>query len=72
MKEYVKFNCHIMTTNELDKNKTPENVLEYYKTIRQTKGYDYIFKGVECIVTSCSWAQGNGAIISKLTRKGDL
>jgi hypothetical protein len=69
MKEYVKFNCHIMTSNEV--NGTPEQLLEKYKSTRQN-GFDYIFKGVECVVTSCSWAQGKTAIISKLDRKGDI
>ena len=70
MKEYVKFNCHIMQTNEVSHN--PSILLDLYKSEAKTNGYNYIFQNVECVVTSCTWATGKHTIITKVLRKGDI
>lgn len=70
MFEYVKFNCHVMQRNDVGV-KTPETILNDYK-LKRTNGVDYIFDGVECVVSSVSYASGKSSIITKILRKGDI
>lgn len=67
MVEYVKFNCHLMARNEV--NQTPEQLMEKYNMEKKSKGFNYTFDGVECVVSSCSYAQGKHSIITKIIRK---
>lgn len=69
MTEYVKFNCHVMKRNEVG-NKTPETIMAEYVAKRKN-GVDYLFDGIECVVSSVAYASGKSSIITKILRKGD-
>jgi hypothetical protein len=59
-----------MKTNEVTQD--PNVLLDWYKSEARTKGYNYIFQGIECVVSSCTWATGKHTIITKVLRKGDI
>ena len=69
MKEYVKFNCHVLQRNDLDKNMTPEKLKQQYDFKRGAKDYDLILRDTECVIESCEWASGRSGIITKVKRK---
>ena len=69
MKEYIKYNCHVMTINEVDK-KTPDIIMKEYISKREN-GVDYVFDGVDCVVVSVAYASGRKQIITKISRKDD-
>lgn len=71
MVEYVKFNCHVMARNTLSDKINPDELYKNYLNNRKN-GYDYIFDNIECIVSSCTWASGRSAIITKILRKADI
>lgn len=51
MLEYIKFNCHIIKTNDID-NITPDNLLAKYKD--HNLDYDLIYDDVKLLVLKCS------------------
>lgn len=69
MTEYIKFNCHVLQKNDLDKNITPEKLREEYSLKRGSKDYDLFLRDTECIIESCQWASGRSSIITKVKRK---
>lgn len=69
MKEYVKYNCHIMAINDVG-NKTPEIIMNEYLT-KRVNDTDYVFDGVDCIVLSTKYSSGRSSIVTNISRKDD-
>ena len=69
MKEYVKYNCHVMAVNEVG-TKSPDVVMKEYVT-KRVNGADYVFDGVDCVVVSVNYAPDRARLITKISRKDD-
>lgn len=69
MFEYVKYNCHVMTKNDVGKT-TPQKLLESYEK-KRINGTDFVFDGIECVVTSIGYDSSKTSIITKILRKDD-
>ena len=69
MKEYIKYNCHVMAVNEVG-TKTPDTVMKEYVS-KRTNGTDYVFDGVDCVVVSVNYSPDRVRLITKILRKDD-
>lgn len=63
--ELIRFNCHILDTNQHPDNITPEILLEQYKAKT-----DWVLEGVQIEIVSCNWAANSKtSILTKVKRK---
>ena len=61
MKEFIKYNCHVMKINTIDKV-SPEALFQSYQ------GKILNFEGVDCYVESCTISKCKTTIITKIKK----
>lgn len=68
MKEFIKYNCHVMEVREIG-SKTPTTLISEYNS-QDTP--NYIFEGIPCTAISVEYSQGRTGIITKIVRTDSI
>ena len=61
--EIIRFNCHILDTNQQPDDTTPEKLIEYYKTNSLP-----LYENTKVEIDSITWSSNKTTILTKVKR----